>query len=189
MMNDLNKMFGSIAPGMCRLSPNGIAIKTADGYKAYNVKTGNLVNCSNFVFDIGDDMFFAIPTNKVAKGDIILVSGKPVCVIEAAKNEIKVLSYEDSSIKVIVPHRYMFWGSSYFYSKIVSPYGDTSYGNFSAKKLMPLMMVNEMMKKGNSNGISSMLPMAMMMNGSFEAFDFSKMFDDSEDEEVIEEEE
>lgn len=58
MMKDLglNKMFGRLASGMCRLSMSGgIAVKTANGYKSYNVKKNRLTNCSNFVFDIGDE--------------------------------------------------------------------------------------------------------------------------------------
>lgn len=67
-------MFGKVGSGMCRLSMNGgIAVKTNGGYKTYNIKTGKLTNCSNFVFDIGEEFFFIIPTNKVEKGDIILV--------------------------------------------------------------------------------------------------------------------
>ena len=54
-----NGMFGKLAHGMCRLTMNGrIAVKTSNGYKSYNVNTGKLTNCSNFVFDIGDDFFF-----------------------------------------------------------------------------------------------------------------------------------
>ena len=70
-----NGMFGKLGAGMCRLTMNGkIAVKTSGGYKSYNVKTGKLTNCSNFVFNIGDDFFFIIPTNKVDVGDIILVN-------------------------------------------------------------------------------------------------------------------
>ena len=76
--NSLNKMCGRIAPGMCRLSMNGIAIKTSNGYKVYDVNTGGLVNCGDFVFDIGDDIFFMFPTNVVNRGDIILSNGKPL---------------------------------------------------------------------------------------------------------------
>lgn len=55
MNNFLNGMFGKVGSGMCRLSMNGgIAVKTAGGYKTYNIKTGKLTNCSNFVFDIGE---------------------------------------------------------------------------------------------------------------------------------------
>ena len=52
MMNALNGMFGKVANGMCRLSVNGgIAVKTSNGYKNYNVKTGRLTNCDHFVFN------------------------------------------------------------------------------------------------------------------------------------------
>lgn len=78
-MNSMfNNMFGKIQNGMCRLSMDGlIAIKTSSGYKTYDTKTNKLQNCDNFVFDIGSDFFFVIPTNKVAVGDIILISGLP----------------------------------------------------------------------------------------------------------------
>ena len=43
MNNMLNGMFGKVASGMCRLSMNGgIAVKTSNGYKSYNIKTGRL---------------------------------------------------------------------------------------------------------------------------------------------------
>lgn len=49
MFNNFNGMCGAVADGMCRLSMSGqIAIKTSNGYKAYNVKTGRLTNCDNF---------------------------------------------------------------------------------------------------------------------------------------------
>ena len=90
MTNVFNGMFGKIAPGMCRLSMSGgIAVKTSNGYKSYNVKNGRLTNCDSFVFDIGEEFFFVMPTNKVEVGDIILVSGKPKCVIKAEKETIK----------------------------------------------------------------------------------------------------
>ena len=39
----LNGMFGKVASGMCRLTMNGgIAVKTSNGYKSYNIKTGRL---------------------------------------------------------------------------------------------------------------------------------------------------
>lgn len=184
-MNEfMNGMFGKIAPGMCRLSMNGgIAVKTDSGYKSYNIDTGRLTNCSNFVFDIGEDFFFVIPTNKVKKGDIILVSGKPKCVIEAQKDKITVINYEDSTIDTILPERHVFMGNTYFYGKIVSMFGD-----FKAKKgtnkIMQYMMMSEMMKGNNGNN-NNLLPF-MMMGGNMGDM-FSDMFDfddeESEDEE------
>lgn len=86
IQNSFNGMFGKIASGMCRLTMNGsIAVKCSNGYKSYNVKKGTLTNVTNFCFNVGDEMFFVIPTNKVEVGDIILVGGKPKCVTEANK--------------------------------------------------------------------------------------------------------
>lgn len=99
MNNFMNGMFGKIGSGMCKLSMSGnIAVKTSNGYKSYNVKSGKLTNCGNFVFPgVDENFFFVIPTNKVTKGDIILVNGKPKCVIEADKTKITVINYEDST--------------------------------------------------------------------------------------------
>lgn len=97
MTNVFNGMFGKIAPGMCRLSMSGgIAVKTTTGYKSYNVKNGRLTNCDSFVFDIGEEFFFVIPTNKVEVGDIILVSGKPKCVVKSDKEDIGSIDYNVS---------------------------------------------------------------------------------------------
>ena len=87
-MNELfNGMLGKIAPGMCRLSMDGgIAIKTSNGYRTYDSKTGRLTNCSSFVFDIGEEFFFLFLTNKVKTGDIILANGKPKCVTEKLRD-------------------------------------------------------------------------------------------------------
>ena len=56
MFNNFNGMFGRIENGMCRLTMTGnIAVKTSNGYKSYNVKTGRLTNCTNFCFNVGDE--------------------------------------------------------------------------------------------------------------------------------------
>ena len=188
-MNDfMNGMFGKVAHGLCRLSMNGgIAVKTSDGkYKSYNLKTGRLTNCSNFVFDIGEDFFFVIPTNKVEKGDIILVSGKPKCVIGVEDNAIKVINYDDSTVDTILPERHIFMGNTYFYGKIVSMFGkDIFKGKKGTNKIMQYMMLSEMMKGGSGNGsFGNMLPLMMMSGGNFDNL-FSGMFDfDSDDEDV-----
>lgn len=192
MNNLMNGMFGKIAPGMCRLSMNGgIAVKTSDGtYKSYNLKTKRLTNCSNFVFDIGEDFFFVIPTNKVEKGDIILVSGKPKCVIDVEDNQIRVINYEDSTIDTILPERHIFMGNTYFYGKIISMFGqDVFKGKKGTNKIMQYMMMSEMLKGNNSpnNGMSSMLPFMLMGNSGGFGDMFSGMFDfDTEADEDLE---
>ena len=171
-----NGLFGKVAPGMCRLSMNGkIAIKTSTGYKTYNVKTGRLTNCSNFAFDIGEDFFFVIPTNKVSVGDIILVNGKPCAVIGIEKNAIKTFSYEDSSIREIVPEHHVFMGNTYFYGKIVSMFGNAFGKKGGMNNIFKYMMMSEMFK-GKSSDMSSMMPMMMMMGGMSDMFD--GMFDE-----------
>jgi hypothetical protein len=202
-----NGMFGKLGPGMCRLTMNGkIAVKTSGGYKSYNVKTGRLTNCSNFVFNIGDDFFFIIPTNKVDVGDIILVKGKPQCVIEVDKKTLKVMNYEDMTIDTIVPERHVFMGSTYFYGKIVSMLGsNASKGKDGMAQMMKFMMMSQMFGGGSpsantvtANMSNNMLPMMLMMNGGagsmFDGmldgmFDFAPENVDEDDEAVEEDDE
>ena len=196
--NFMNGMFGKIAPGMCKLSMSGgIAVKTSSGYKSYNVKTGRLTNCSNFVFGNTEEFFFVIPTNKVEIGDIILISGKPKCVIEVAKNKITVINYEDSTIDTVLPERHVFMGNTYFYGKIVSMFGnDFKGGKKGMNKMMSYMMMSEFMKgnnttylNGNAVNNNSMLPMMFMMSGNGFTDMFDGMFDFDEDESEDETEE
>ena len=191
MTEFMNGMFGKVAPGMCRITMKGnIAIKTSNGdYKYYNVKTGRLTNCSNFVFDIGQDFFFVVPTTKVAIGDVILVNKKPKCVIEIAKNKITVVNYDDSTVETILPERHIFMGSVYFYGKIVSMFGKSLTSKKGPNSIFKYMMMSEMMKgnNGSSNNFGNMLPMMMFMNGGS---GFDDMFDfDFEGEAVTEEDE
>ena len=194
MNNILNGMFGKVAPGMCRLSMNGgIAVKTSNGYKTYNMKTGRLTNCDSFVFNIGEEFFFVIPTNKAEPGDILLVAGKPKCVIEAEKNKLTVINYEDSTVETILPERHVFMGNTYFYGKIVSMFGsDLIKGKKGTNKIMQYMMMSEMMK-GNSdnsgNGMNTMLPLMMMGGNMGSIFDGLFDFDDGEEDKEVEESE
>ena len=194
-MEMFNGMFGKIADGMCRLSMNGeIAVKTSTGYKTYSTKTGRLTNCDRFVFDIGGEFFFLIPTNKVEAGDIILVAGKPKCVVEAEKNKITVINYEDSTIDTILPERHIFMGNTYFYGKIVSMFGKGfSGGKKGMNKMMKYMLMSEMMKGtggfGSGGGMNSVLPFMMMGGGGFGDM-FDGIFDgenDNEEEETVSE--
>ena len=192
--NMLNGMFGKVAPGMCRLSMNGgIAVKTSNGYKTYNMKTGRLTNCDSFVFNIGEEFFFVIPTNKAEPGDILLVAGKPKCVIEAEKNKLTVINYEDSTVETILPERHVFMGNTYFYGKIVSMFGgDLIKGKKGTNKIMQYMMMSEMMK-GNSdnsgNGMNTMLPLMMMGGNMGSIFDGLFDFGDGEEDKEVEESE
>ena len=170
-MEMFNGMFGKVASGMCRLSMNGgIAVKTSGGYKTYDLKTNKLTNCSNFVFNVGEEFFFVIPTNKVNPGDII--------------------NYEDSTVQDLLPERHVFMGNTYFYGKIVSMFGnDFGNGKVGMNKLMSYMMLSEIMKGSGGNAVSGglgnmnmMLPFMLMNGGSGFSGILDGIFDfDSED--------
>ena len=191
LQNSFNGMFGKIAPGMCRLTMNGnIAVKCGSSYKSYNVSKGTLINVTSFCFNVGDEMFFVIPTNKVEVGDIILVGGKPKCVTQADKKIITVIDYENSEVRQVVPERHVFMGSTYFYGKIVSMFGNSFKAGKGLGNIMKMMMMSQLMG-GNSGGsagmgnIGQMMAMSMFMgekNNPFEGmFDFN--LDESEEEE------
>ena len=194
--NMFNDIFGRIEPGMCRISMSGkIAIKTTNGYKAFDSKTGRLTNCDNFAFDIGEDFFFVIPTNKLEPGDIILAGGRPRCVLEVGKNEIKTFCYEDSTISTIVPEHHMFMGQSYFYGKIISMFGEMGKGAGSkgVKQIMKFMMLKEMIggKNAGNGSMAGMTPLMALMGGFGDGntfFDGILDFDDTEEEEAESEE-
>lgn len=178
-----NGMFGKLESGKCKLSMNGdIAVSTPTGYKTYNVKNGRLTNCSNFVFDVGDDIFFVVPTAHVDVGDIILVSGTPRCVIEVKNNRIQVINYADSTVETIVPERHVFMGNTYFYGKIVSLIGN---GFMKRKdgmnKMLSMLMMKELFSNNASsnigNSMGSLLPLMLMGNGLFSEGMFEGMFD------------
>ena len=194
MQQTFNGLFGKIAPGMCRLTMNGnIAVKCSNGYKCYNVKKGTLTNVTNFCFNVGDEMFFVIPTNKVEVGDIILVQGKPKCVTEVNKKIITVIDYENSEVRQVVPERHVFMGSTYFYGKVISMFGNSFKQGKGLGNVMKMMMFSQMMGGGNAGGgtmgnLGQMMAMSMFMGGGgnpFEGmFDFSLDAPTSEDEET-----
>ena len=196
MSGMLNGMFSHLGEGMCRLGINGeLAVKTSSGYKTYDVDSGRLTNVNQFCFDVGQELFFVIPTTKARRGDILLVDGKPKCVIEnKSNNTIKVMDYESSAIQEIVPERHIFMGQVYFYRKIVSMFGSGKFlkGEKGINKMMKLMMLREMFKGSNGGGNSS--PMGgmmgmMMMSQMFGNGDngFSEMFDLGFDEDIADE--
>lgn len=154
-------------------------------------KKGTLTNVTNFCFNVGDEMFFVIPTNKVEVGDIILVGGKPKCVTLANKNVITVIDYENSEVRQVVPERHVFMGSTYFYGKIVSMFGNSFKKGKGLGNIMKMMMFSQMMGgKADNGSFGQMMAMSMFMGGNnnpFEGmFDFNLDTDDSEEETEVE---
>ena len=107
--------------------------------------------------------------------------------LEAEKNKISVINYEDSTIETIVPERHVFMGNTYFYGKIVSMFGDNfNKGKNGINKVMSYMMMTEIMKGADSgSSMSAMLPF-MMMNNSGAVFENIFGFDNTEEDSVDE---
>lgn len=188
LTNQFNGLFGKIAPGMCRITMNGnIAVKCNNNYKTYNIAKKTLTNVTNFCFNVGDEMFFVVPTNKVEIGDIILVGGKPKCVTAVDDKIITVIDYENSEIRQIVPERHVFMGSTYFYGKIVSMFGNLFKNGKGLGNIMKMMMFSQMF--GNSkegNGLGQMMAMSMFMGNEKLNNPFEGMFDFDIDENIKE---
>lgn len=177
MKNVMSGMFGSVKSGLCRLTVDGnIAVKVGTEYKTYNPVQKTFVNCDSFVFDIGDEMFFVVPTNAIVAGDIILVNKEPRYVLDVKDDIITAINYKSGTIENIMPERHMFMGSTYFYGKIVSLFGNIGgIGGDGANNVLKYMMMSQMMKGMNGGETTGMNPMMlmMMMNGG----GFGKMFD------------
>lgn len=172
-----SNMFSAVKNGDFRLDTNGrIAVHTSKGYKVYNVNKKRLVNCDNFVFDVGDEWFFTVPTTKVKVGDIILINNTPKCVMKVNDDTITVINYENSVVEEILPERHIFMGNAYFYIKVVSMFGSNNPKKKSSKKMLKWMLMSKLFKPSESNpGFSNpMNPMTMMF--------MAEMFKDSEEE-------
>lgn len=184
--NMFNGVMGKIKSGCCRLGMNGrIAIKTSDGYKTYDPKSGNVTNCSNFVLDACDDFFMVVPTRKLKSGDIVLINGKPMYILEVkAKNRVEAMNYEDSTIQTVIPERHVLMGRR-FYGKIVSLIGNgfgAGKGGFF-KNMLKFKMMSTMMGGGGVGG-DGLAMMMLMGNGSMDSlFDGFNDEDDEDDDE------
>ncbi len=193
IFSNFNGMFGKVEAKKFRLTLNGnIAVLCSNGsYKTYNVKKGTLTNVTNFCFNVGDEMFFIIPTNKVEVGDIILANGKPKCVIGVNPKTIEVIDYENSDVRTLVPERHIFMGSTYFYGKIVSMWGNMFNNGKGMKNMLKMAMMSQLLnnndesdniKSGGMFGMNAMgnfgqmLMMSSLMGGNSNPF--GEMLDD-----------
>ena len=182
MSNMFEGICGRVAPGLCRLGMDGnIAVRTRSGYRTYDVSSNRLTNCDSFVLDVGEDFFFVLPTNKVKKGDIILASGAPKCVIDADDATITAISFEDATVQTLLPEHHVFMGSTYLYGRIVSMFGRNGVkGKKGMNGMLKYMMLSSMLKN-KEGGMSGLLPM-MLLGGKADFMD--GLFDMDEDDEA-----
>lgn len=177
MGNFMQGMFGPIKGGLCRMTVDGnIAIKVPGGYKTYNPTQKAFINCDSFVFDIGDEMFFVIPTNTVTIGDIIMVGGEPRYVLKVADDMITCINYKSGTVENIMPERHMFMGNTYFYGKIMSLFGNMGGilgDGEGAQNAMKFMMMKQLCQNmgGKDSGMNPMMMMMLMNGGGMNMFD------------------
>ena len=182
-------IFGKVEQGAFRFAMNGqVAVLCDDGsYKTYDIDNDCLTNVQNFTFGNTDEMFFVVPTNRVKKGDVILVSGSPRAVIDVSKNRITVINFNTGTEESILPERILFMGKTYFYGKVVSLLGKMLKKGNSGNGMMKMLMMQQMFGGGNTSngdgtglfnmqdGGNSLMQM-MMFNNLFSA-DTDNMFD------------
>jgi hypothetical protein len=86
MFSALNLDFGPVASNIIRISPFGLAIKTANReWHTYDATNQKIVDVSDFSFSLGDTpILYKMPVAPaaVAVGDLILHNGVPVYVID-----------------------------------------------------------------------------------------------------------
>lgn len=164
-MKIMDRAFGCVPRGLCRLTIDGkIAIKTDNGYKTYDAEKNRLTNVDNFAFDFAQDFFFAIPTSKVTKGDIILIDGIPHCVIDGRDETVRALKYNGNTIVELVPEYHIFLDKQFCFTKIVCLF------NGKADRLMKFMMLSNIMTNSDG-GSNNMIAMMMLMNNGDNLFE------------------
>jgi hypothetical protein len=188
MFSKLNLEFGPVASTVIRLSPFGLAIKTANReWHTYDAVNQKIVDVSDFSFNLGDTpILYKMPVapDAVAVGDLILHNGVPVYVLDFADASNKsagfiVIDTDANERKTILPVCNVF--NFNFITKVVSlfnfgnganifgtPTADQPFGN-----IFPLMMMSEMFKdngKSNDNDFFKMMMMSQMFSGGVNPF-------------------
>lgn len=178
-----SNMLGQLEPDTVRMTFDGnVAVKTANGYKTYNVAKKKAINMDSLVMP---DMsaFLLLPSTKVKVGDIIMRDGAfySIISVDDTTNELVGYNYESGKKETLVRETHCFLGNTYFYSKLVSPilsfFGNKSKSKPEAKKeegssdtevaeaedtmsmLLPLAMMSQ---NGDMNSILPMLLMSKM---------------------------
>ena len=190
----LNLDFGPVASNIIRISPFGLAIKTANReWHTYDAANQKIVDVSDFSFSLGDTpILYKMPVAPaaVAVGDLILHNGVPVYVIDFEDESNKaagiiVIDTDSNERKTILPVCNVF--NFNFITKVVSlfnfgtgansifgtPSADQPFGN-----ILPMMMMSEMFSKDSKSGDKADIFTIMMMSQMFAggANPFENMF-------------
>ena len=194
MFSALNLDFGPVASNIIRISPFGLAIKTANReWHTYDAANQKIIDVSDFSFSLGDaHILYKMPVAPaaVAVGDLILHNGVPVYVIDFEDESNKaagiiVIDTDSNERKTILPVCNVF--NFNFITKVVSlfnfgtgansifgtPSADQPFGN-----ILPMMMMSEMFGKNSKSGDKTDIFTIMMMSQMFAggANPFENMF-------------
>ena len=194
MFSALNLDFGPVASNIIRISPFGLAIKTANReWHTYDAANQKIIDVSDFSFSLGDaHILYKMPVAPaaVAVGDLILHNGVPVYVIDFEDESNKaagiiVIDTDSNERKTILPVCNVF--NFNFITKVVSlfnfgtganslfgtPSADQPFGN-----ILPMMMMSEMFGKDSKSGDKTDIFTIMMMSQMFAggANPFENMF-------------
>ena len=191
MLSALNLDFGPVASNIIRISPFGLAIKTANReWHTYDAANQKIVDVSDFSFSLGDaPILYKMPVAPVAVavGDLILHNGVPVYVIDFEDESNKaagiiVIDTDSNERKTILPVCNVF--NFNFITKVVSlfnfgtgansifgiPSADQPFGN-----ILPMMMMSEMFgkdsKSGDKTDIFTIMIMSQMFAGGANPFE------------------
>lgn len=160
MFENITKMFGSafgkVEKDSFRVAIGGkIAVKTSDGFKTYDPESGKLVAVGDLAIPGFGDMFFVMPTRKLVKGDIIILNGEPMCVLEAKDNAVTCMSFETNKIETRAVEQLPFFGKP-FYGKLVSLLGLMGAGKGDGDKgLMKMMLMSQVLSGGLFGGAAA----------------------------------
>ena len=196
----LNFKFGPVCGDKVRMSLHGIAIKTSNGWIAYDEKTNELINVDIINFDISKIIYkMPVALAAIAPGDILYYGDKYVFVRSINDDgTIGIIDYDTSAVTNILPVKSPFGFN--FFTKICALFDfdkiDASSEN-PFGKMLPFILANNkdfdplifflMNQKDidnpmmlyflmNQDKSKDILPFLLMSGGSMLFFDKKKEF-------------
>lgn len=174
LFSNINLDCGPINSDRIQMSPYGAAIKSSDGWKAYDRENDCIVSVDGFTFDFGKTpIFYKMPASPdmIFPGDLI-VHNKRCLYVKGFKDAseknsgIYAIDIASNEEKTILPSKNIF--NFNFIIKIVSMF-DMGGGNSMLGAMKPS-------KENPFGGYFQMMLMSEMMGGNSGDFDFGKMF-------------
>ena len=178
---DTSKMFnfdfGPVSGSQFRMSPYGLAVRTAaNGWVAFNTQSNELMDVEVLNFDVSK-MIYKMPValGAVSVGDILIHGSKPVFVRSVGNGVINVIDYSTASVMDILPVKSPFGFN--FFTQVVCLVDMNSMSAASPESpfggLLPFLMLGDgkdidpmmfMLMGGNMNFASNPMMMYFLLN-------------------------